>query len=207
MKKRTFSLLVVLSVILLGGCYPDGPDYTEELDVVLTHNNPDYDFTAKGTYAMPDNIVKITGNVQEGQDPEYIPSATASQILARIATNMQNLGYTRVDVGADPDLLLTPASWETTTIYYYYDYWYGWYGGYYGGWGGYYPPVYASSYTTGTLVMMLIDPDDSELAGNGYPINQWTGALNGILTGKYSASRVNPLIDQAFAQSPYLKTN
>ena len=35
----------------------------------------------------------------------------------------------------------------------------------------------------------------------------WTGAINGLLTGSYSSSRINKAIDQSFTQSPYLKTN
>jgi hypothetical protein len=206
MKKGTIFMVTILSVILLAGCYPNGAEYTEDMDIVLTKHNEAYDFTTKGTYAMNDSIVKITGNVQEGEKPDFIPQVTAAQILARIDANMAALGYTKVPlskVDPKPDLLLLPSSWETTTIYYYYDYWYGWWGGYYPYWG--YPPVYAGSYTTGTLLMTLIDPED--IGANGNPIVEWTGALNGILTDKYNPARVNPLIDQAFNQSPYLKTN
>jgi hypothetical protein len=205
MRKRTISFVAILSVIFLWGCYPDGPQYTEDMDLVLTHHNPDYNFVAKGTYAMPDKIVEITGNLQEGDAPEYIPDATAKSILDRVAANMESLGYQRVDISANPDLLLAPASWETTTIYYYYDYWGWWYGGYYPYY-PYYPPVsYGGSYTTGTLLLTLMDPD--ELSGTGNPIQQWTGAINGILDSKYDATRVLPLVDQMFEQSPYLKTN
>jgi hypothetical protein len=103
-----------------------------------------------------------------------------------------------------------PASWETTTIYYYYDYWSYWYGGY---WGWYYPyyPYYGGgyydSYSTGTLIWTVIDTDRSLVGANGNPVFQWTAAVNGILTNVYSANRVNKAIDKAFAQSPYLKTN
>jgi hypothetical protein len=206
MRNKTLSFVAIFCGLLLWGCYPDGPANTEDLDVVITHHNPDYNFVAKGTYAMPDKIVKITGNLQEGDAPVYIPDVTATQILARIDNNMLALGWQKVALNANPkpDLLLTPASWETTTVYYYYDYWYWWYGGYYPYW-GYYPPVSYSSYTTGTLLMTLIDPLD--VGANGIPIREWTGAINGILTGSYAAGRVNPLIDQAFEQSSYLKTN
>jgi hypothetical protein len=204
MRRIFFSLLAFLSVLFLWGCYPDGPTYTEDLDLVLTHHNPDYDFTAKNTYAMPDSIVKITGNVQEGEKPEYIKDIYADQILQMIEANMSDLGWTKVPLNADPDMLLTPAAWETTYIYYYYDYWYWWYGGYYPYW-PYYPPVYSYSYTTGTFLMNLIDP---ALTGtNGNPIKQWTGALNGVLNEVYNESRMTKLINQAFDQSQYLKTN
>jgi hypothetical protein len=202
MKRKILKISFILSGFLLWGCYPQGPDYAEELDVVLTSHNESYDFVAKATYAMPDKIVKITGNLSEGDAPEFIPPATATLILDRIATNMANLGWQRVAVNANPDLLLTPASLETTTIYYWYDYWYWWYGGYYPYWG--YPPVYYDSYTTGTLLMTLIDPKD--LAANGNPIKEWIGAGNGIMTSGFDANRIYSAIDKAYELSPYLKT-
>lgn len=209
MKKRIPFIAFVISMLLFWGCYPQGPEYIEDLDVVLTTHEADYDFGSQATYAMPDQIVKITGNLTEGETPAFVPDVTGLPILARIEDNMAALGYERVELDANPapDLLLVPASWETTTISYYYDYWYWWWGGYYPawGWGGYYPPVYIESYTTGTLYMTLIDKD--VLGANGNPINQWSGAINGILTGVYNASRINTAIDKAFDQSPYLSTN
>lgn len=201
MKNKLTSFLVVALSVLLLGCYPQGPEFTEDLDVVVTNFEDEYDFSSKNTYARPDKIVKITGNLVEGDDPKFIPDATAALILSQIDKNMAELGWTKVEVGANPDVLLTPAGIETTTIYYYYDYWYWWYGAYYPGWG--YPSY--SSYTTGTLIMGLIDPEI--IGANGNAVLQWSGALNGILTNYYDASRVNKLIDQAFKQSPYLKTN
>jgi hypothetical protein len=200
--KGKFTIAVGLLGLLLAGCYPQGPEFVNDLDVVLTDHESDFDFSTRQTYAMPDDIVKITGKLAEGDNPEFIPDAVAVQIIGRIESNMADLGYTRVDVDDDPDLLLLPASWETTTIYWWYDYWYWWYGGY---WGWYYPPMYASSYTTGTLIWSVVDPEVE--AANGNVIRQWRAAINGLLVGTYDAARVNKAIDQAFAQSPYLKTN
>jgi len=118
---------------------------------------------------------------------------------------MTDLGYTKVDISASPNLILAPAALEVTTVSYWYPYW-GWYwGGYYPGWGYPYYPTggYYSSYSTGTLMMNLIDPQTQSADGNA--LTQWTGAANGILTSTYSSDRVNKLIDQAFAQSPYLR--
>ncbi|MBK8883778.1 MAG: DUF4136 domain-containing protein [Bacteroidales bacterium] len=204
MGNKFFSLVTIIGSLFLWGCYPNGPTTTDDLDVVITHHNPNYDFVAMGTYAIPDKIVKITGNLQEGDLPEYLPTANSSSILSRIDANMEALGWTRVALSASPDVFLAPAAWETTTINYYYDYWYWWWGGYYPSY-PYYPPSYSSSYITGTLLLTIMDPD--ELDGNDYPIQQWTGVLNGILNEKFDAARINKLIDQAFSQSPYLKTN
>ena len=208
MKKSILSFVSVIIVLFLWGCYPDGPDYIEEMDVVLTYHSDTYDFVSKATYAMPDKIVKITGNLLEGEDPETIPDIYAEKILSQIEENMQAYGWERVDDVTDTaniDMLLFPAAWETTTIYYYYDYWSWWYGGYYPYWG--YPPYYyyGGSYSTGTLLMSLVDP--KEVATNGNPVVQWSGAVNGILTDTYDATRMNTAIDKAFSQSPYLKTN
>jgi hypothetical protein len=205
MKKRISIVSIVAGVLLLGGCYPHGAEYVEDLDVVLTKHNEEYDFTAKATYAMPDKIVKITGDVAEGEEPSFIPDVNAQVILGTIANNMADLGWERVDIENNPDLFLLPAAWETTTIYYWYDYWGWWYGGYWGGYWPYYPPVYASSYTTGTLLMSITDPDIISTDGNR--INQWSGAVNGLLTGSFNASRINEAINKTFAISPYLKTN
>jgi hypothetical protein len=212
MKRKILIIVGFFGALLLASCYPDGPDYAEELDVVLTYHNPDYIFGTKTTYAMPDKIVKITGNLQEGDAPSFIPATTAALILSRIEENMTALGYQRVSLESEgADLLLLPAAWETTTVSVWYDYWYWWYGGYYPGWGWgggyypYYPPVYVSSYTTGTLIMNLMDK--TEIGANGNPVLEWTGAINGVMTNTYDATRINTAIDKAFDQSPYLKTN
>lgn len=202
-RSKSISVLAMLMIGLLAGCYPQGPEYVDDLDVVLTDYEPTYDFASKGTYARPDRIVKITGDVAEGEAPEFIPDATATLIIAQIDKNMAALGWQKADVDEDADVLLTPAAWETTTILYYYDYWYWWWGGYYPWWGYY--PGYATSYSTGTLLMRMIDPD--VVGANGNPVTQWAGAINGILTNSYNATRVNTAIDRTFAQSPYLKTN
>ena len=79
MKKRFSIALISISMLLLWGCYPGGPDYVEELDVSLTKHNPEYDFASKATYAMPDKIVKITGNLVEGEDPAYHSGCNGSE--------------------------------------------------------------------------------------------------------------------------------
>lgn len=195
------SILLYLGLgLLLASCYPQGPDYYQDLDVVLTDFDDQFDFTSKGTYAMPDNIVKITGNLVEGETPEFVKEPYNSQMLDLIETNMTNLGWTRVDDAATADVVMFPAVWTNTTVYYWYNYWC-WYYPYYCGWGWGYPSV--SSYTTGTLVMTMVVDGDEYVE----PTRVWSGAINGLLTGAYNTTRVTNSINQAFNQSPYLKTN
>ena len=113
---------------------------------------------------------------------------------------MAALGWTKTEDPANADLVLLPAVWTNTTVYYWYDYWC-WYYPYYCGWGWGYPSV--SSYTTGTLVMTLVADGDDYID----PSRVWTGAATDCSPAPYNTTRVNNGIDQAFEQSPYLKTN
>lgn len=195
MKRKIFYLLAV--VLLFSGCYPDGAEYYEETDIVYTDYDAEFDFTNKGTYSMPDSIVKVTGNLAEGEDPEFVKEPYNSEILAKIAANMSALGYTKTDDPEDADLVLFPAVWMNTTVYYWYNYWC-WYYPYYCGWGWGYPSV--TTQTTGTLVMTLIADEANYLD----PARVWTSMANGLMSGSYNTTRVSKAIDQAFEQSPYL---
>jgi hypothetical protein len=199
MKRKFFVLAVIASLSFLWGCYPDGAEYYEETDIVYTNYDDGYNFASKGTYSIPDKIVKITGELAEGEDPEFVKEPYNTQVLQKIQSNMTALGYTKVTDPATADLVLFPAVWTNTTVYYYYDYWC-WYYPYYCGWGWGYPSV--TSYTTGTLLMTLV-ADGKEYV---QPTNVWTAAVNGLMSGAYDVSRVNKAIDQAFKQSPYLNT-
>ena len=199
--------LLAASMLLLAACYPQGPEYVEDADIVYTTYEPEYDFTDKQTYAMPDKIV-VDVDIKDGDTTvTYMKDIYATPILAAIEANMNAYGWDRVGVNQDPDLLLTPGGITSTTFYY--SYWYDWwYGGYWGGWGWYYPPYYTvSSYTTGTMIMVLADPNQS----SNSPINRspalWLSAANGLLTGYSDINRVTNSINQSFKQSPYLKIN
>ncbi len=205
---RIFKLFTVatLTGLVFGGCYPGGADYTSDYDAVYTDFNDTFNFKAFNTYAMPDQIVVDIEITNDGDTiPEYMKSIYSDPILAQIAENMANYGWTRVDISDNPDLLLSPAGQSSTT--YYYSYWYDWwYGGYYPGWGWYYPPYYTvSSYTTGSLIMTIADPNlDSPI--NRSPM-EWVGVVNGVLTNSANITRALNGIDQAYTQSPYLKIN
>jgi hypothetical protein len=200
-------LMAALPVVLLS-CYPAGPEYVEDLDVTYTTFDEDFDFQSRQTYAMPNKIV-VDVDIEDGDTTWiYMKDVFATPILAAIDDNLESRGWEKVDISQQPDVLVTPGALSSTT--YFYSYWYDWwYGGWYGGyWGWYYPPYYTvSSYTTGSMIITMADPnveDDS-------PINQsetaWIAVGNGLFSGAYDISRVTDAIDEAFEQSPYLKLN
>ena len=206
MKRKFVAIVFLTGILFFGGCYPDGADYVEDLDVVYSVYDKDTDFVSKGTYSLPDKIVKITGD-DEG-DIEYVNDIYARPTLAQIDKNMQALGWTKTTADK-ADVQILPAAWTTTTVFYWGywgDYWC-WYYPYYCGGGGWYYPYYPtySSVTTGTLLLTMVDPKVENPVGGKKVV--WTAALNGLYQASYVASRVNGLIDQAFTQSPYLKTN
>ncbi len=205
MKRILYSLVLFAVQVGFWSCHPGGAEYTDELDVVYSNYDKSYNFQNKGTYSMPDKVTKITGD--DSKPPEYVLDLYGDPILNEIDANMQALGWVKVDVSNNPDIQVLPGAWQTTTIVTggYYGGYYCWYYPYYcGGGGWYYPYPVVSSYTTGTLVMNIVDPNIDTPAGTKQVV--WTGAINGIMDGSYKASRVINGIDQAFAQSPYLLT-
>jgi hypothetical protein len=192
-------ILLAGIILLMVSCYPDGPEYYEDLDLVFTNYTETFDFAGQSTYAIPDKIVKITGNLADGEEPEYVKEPYNTQILSKIESNMAALGWTKAADPESADVVLFPAVWTNTTVYYWYDYWC-WYYYYYCGWGWYYPSV--TTYTTGTLIMAMVPTGEEYIE----PTQVWYSALNGVMSGANDISRINQAIDQAFEQSPYLNT-
>lgn len=206
--KRTISkiMLAAMAGAFLLSCYPAGPEYVEDLDVVYSTYDQEYDFKSQSTYSMPDKIVTDVKIDNGDTTYVYMKDVFAAPILAAIDQNMDKLGWVKKDIATEPDVLITPSVMSSTT--YYYSYWYNWwYGGYYGGyWGWYYPPYYTvSSYTTGSMILTMADPNVESVINQSPAV--WVSAANGLVTGYNDVERVVTAINQAFVQSPYLKTN
>lgn len=210
MKRTTRNLLGgTLVMLLLGGCYPEQPDYINEYDLVYTNHAPDYDILAKRTYALPDSIVILgTGDIDNGEAPDKVDAVYANQILNRIKANMADYGWVKVEDPDSADVVLLPSAVKTLNIdaYYYGGGYWGWYYPYWG-YGWYYPGYYPTytSYTTGSLVMQMNVPKEVSPSENVPVI--WVGVINGLLEGSNAsiADRITNNVDQAFKQSEYLK--
>jgi hypothetical protein len=206
--------LTILALSYLEGCYPKGPEQYTDFDLVYTNYASDSSFQDRKTFALPDSIVKITGDVLTNPDsrPEMMSDVYATPILNQLKQNMMSYGWTEVDKNASPDVILLVSSTTTTNLYYYYDwgYWGWYYPGYYPGWGWYYPgyyPPYVTSFQTGSLFVQMVDVLPSPIPNDGNVPVLWHCILNGLTEGSTSAvlSRVQASINQAFIQSPYLK--
>jgi hypothetical protein len=222
--------ITVRSIILAAGasllaCHPLGIDDASETDTVVTRKAKDYDYSGNLTYDMPDTIAdlcnfdpsKLPDGGAAGSRPSLdcneITHAFDPAILKEISREFEALGYVRVDssAGEKPDVaMLVGALSSNNWVAYSYYPWYPYYGWppYYG-WGIYYPYYPTTSivnYPTGTLVMELVSLKDADTDQQRTP-SIWTGTVSGLLAQgeTTAATRVNTAIDQAFAQSPYLK--
>ena len=205
MKGKLLKLLAFAGIsTMMWGCYPKGPEYVEQYDIVYTNYQKDFTFKGKGKYTMPDSIVKITGEAASGGNVQFMSPSYASLITTRIKQNMAALGYTYVPTAdsAQADFAILNASIQVENYYYsyWYDYWYGWYyPGYWGGW--YYPYPVVTNYTTGSLFMMMVDRKN--ISANDKTPVVWVGIVNGLLEGSSTniTSRINSTIDQAYTQT------
>lgn len=211
-KLRYWLSLIILP--LLAGCYPDGAEYTEDLDLVYTNYYDQFDFKSKKTYAISDSVIKITGDNFDDPDgdgkPTFLSATYSTVIISEVKKNMTSAGWTLVDKNSNPDVILLTSAMTTTNIYYYYDWWYWdwWYPGWYD-WGWYYPgyyyPAYVTGYRSGSIFVQMVDHKATIGADNAVIV--WSCIVNGLAEGGTAdiSNRITRSIDKAFTQSPYLE--
>ena len=204
MRKLKSLFILAFAGLALQACYPGGPEYVEDYDMIFATNADNYDYSKNKTYVMPDTIVDIS----DPDDPNTPPSSGVSPrvVLEEIAQNMTKYGYTRLHVDSvfSADVVVVAQRLLTNNTAYV---WNPWYPCYYCGW---YPPSYSSyNYQTGTLYVTMIDVAESDTAHSGLTKYVWDAGINGLLNGSTSniQRRTTEGVDQMFTQSPYLKVN
>ena len=216
--KKFFTLLLIGMAVF--SCQKD-PD-TEKLDadfVVLTNHDTSFDFTKVNTYFVPDSVLVIGRNSDK---PNYWVNENAEKILNTFRENLDKRGFVEVTDKSQADLGLQVSFVEDTS--YFVDYqggygnpWWGsypgyWSPGYWGSyWGGgyYYPYPIMYSYNVGALMGELVNltaPTTSD-ATTKLPV-VWNSYMAGLLyNSKFNTAASIQSINQAFQQSPYLKTS
>ena len=128
MKADVRKFMVISLILLVSGCYPGGPEFVDQLDLVYTDYDETYNFGSLQTYALPDGVIEIDDE-ESNDPPEFIDELFGDAILDRIRQNMNALGYTEVDEDVeDPDVFILASAMKTTNLYYWYDpcYWCWW---------------------------------------------------------------------------------
>lgn len=208
--KRNCMFYLLIIAITVWGCYPEGPEYVDQLDVVYTNYDDEFEFRAQNTFSVPDSVLEI-GN-QDADDPEFVDPVYGDVIIAQIRQNLAELGWTEVGVDENPDVIILPTAMNTTNLYYHYNwnYWDWYYPGWSSGANWYYPgyyPGYISGYNTGTVFLQMTDPSGMTTPGNDDVPVVWNAVIDGLLQGTTENinERFKININQAFTQSPYLK--
>ena len=184
--------------LFLASCskYPSSSDRLLEDLAVITQYDTKVDFNNFKTYMLVTSIVKITD-----KDTTQLTGTTAQAVLDQIDKDMKSRGFV-LAVGSAPDLGIQVVYYQNTYVYTYsYNYWgypyYGWYYPYY--------PTYYSSYTTGMLSINLVDLKNPDPASQKLYV-RWNAYIRGLLTGTHTTPEITESVDQAFIQTPQLKT-
>ncbi len=201
--RRSARLLVAAAACsVVAACYtsyPTGSSYDASTITAYSKSAP---FGSFKTFALADSVVYLsTSSSLSG-----VSTAYNSTILTALTANMTALGYTQVNNPKTADVVLIPAVTTSTTSGYasygYGSYW-GWYG-YYPSYSYYYPSYTVPySYTTGTLLVGMIN--NGGVTTGSLPII-WVGASVGLLSASnLTASGITSSVNSMFNASPYLK--
>jgi hypothetical protein len=192
---------------LIASCYPEKDRTISDFDLVGTKFADGVNFNDYKTFHLYDSIVIVYDS--SADKPDY-PKEEADIIISRMRQNMLNYGWIEVLPGDTPDVYLEAAVWtsKVSGATYYPGWGYpGWGWGYpgYPGWG--YPGWGVSyySYTTGTVMMYMMDVKNYKY--NDRPADvMWNGGLNGLMSSSNNSNltRIEYSINQAFTQSAYL---
>lgn len=188
----------------------------EDSQVFITNYDRSVNFGQYRTFSLPDSVV-VTTNNQAGLSLDL----AEQQVISRVAQNLTNRGFQRVERGATPDLgvavirVSNVYTGVTTNPYssYYTNYWYG--GGFGPGYGpglGYYP-YYQNYYSFYQVeesywLIEIVDLKNGPVStGTGTSQNQLKVIFQAQVRGEgiFDQQSVDQVINAVFNQAPYLQ--
>lgn len=203
-----FSTLALLAI----ACHKEPtPQDSDNEYLVYTSPSKDVSFASYRTFDLADSLLVIG----QSDKPVYSQSNEALALIQAVRTNMEKMGYiyTPSDPDADLGIQMTYVIKTERYVKYYNDpYWWldypgYWPSGYWGNWTGfYYPYPVTYTYTTNALITDMVDLTDLEREDKPLEV-VWTSYIGGPAGSSLQGdvNRMKSSIDQAFAQSPYLK--
>lgn len=209
MRIRIFIFIVATS-IAGWGCQsePDSAKLIDEM-VVSTNYDPDADFSAYSTYAMPVDTIGFISNNSDDTIIVSPESAFPRHVISALKQNMDDRGYARVNRKENPDIGINLMVVNDFNMFQevVYPGSFGYPGNFYGGYWGYgsyysYPYVNTYAYNTGVLVIEFVD------LKNRTPDNKvkvvWDAYIGDVYSAIDRLAQSKEAIDQAFIQSPYI---
>jgi hypothetical protein len=208
--KSTLFCLLLFSAGLFTACQKQPPlQNLSNNPVILTKYDTSVDFGSYKTFFLSDTISLCTSNPIESSWSD----SNAQSILREVASQMKAAGYTRVSGSPDSsaDLNLKLVGILNVNVYYQSpDYWWGYPGYpnfYYWGNSNWYPYPYTYTIRTGSMILEMADLKNVD-KNKGLRV-VWNAVGSGLIgySNSFIVSQCIAGVDQAFVQSPYLKTN
>ena len=205
--------ILLISVVALLALACQKEPYSQDSDgeyLVYTSPAKDVNFSDFRTFDIADSVLVIG----QTKKPYYSKSNNALALIQAYRTNMEELGYIYLPSNPDAQLgIQVTYAEDTQRFVQYYDdpYWWldypgYWPAGYWGNWTGwYYPYPVTYTYTTNALITDMVNLTAGE--ENGKLKIVWSCYIGGPASASinYDVKRMTKAVDQAFAQSPYLK--
>ncbi|MDQ6477316.1 DUF4136 domain-containing protein [Dyadobacter sp. LHD-138] len=197
LKKASF--LIISATFWLTSCTNDPVNDLSDLEsqVYITNRDKTADFKTFKTFSITDSVIVV-------QDERSTTALTSldKDLLTRIITNMQNLGYTYVAADKKPDVGLSAARVTNTYVNIastpYSSYW----GGYYGGYGYGYPSYYAYQTSESYWSISMLDLKNADTVNKKLNVI-WDAQIRG--SGLGNTGYIDEMVDSIFGQSNYLK--
>ena len=187
---------------------PDSAELIDEM-VVSTNYDPEANFAAYSTYAIPTDTI---GFVSNNSSDTLITSPSSDfprHVLSAIRSNLDARGYQRVSRNEDPDLGVNVMVVNDYNVFQQlvYPNYYGYPGNFYPGYYGYgsyyyYPYVNTYAYNTGVLIVELVDLKNRNTNNEVKVV--WDALMGDVYSTIDRLAQSKDAIDQAFVQSPYL---
>jgi Domain of unknown function (DUF4136) len=205
------SLAALGAAFACAGCitYPTSEERFNDV-IVATNRDPNTDFAAFDTFAIAPAIDYLDASAASPM-PVPLDGSVATPLSEEVARQLTLRGYQEVDPSDDPELGVKITVIKSTVESYSYAPIWG-YGSF--SWGYYYPyfvPVYYG-YDTTLVLIDLIDvrsavPATANEAQTQLP-GVWTAGVYGVLENTVATEVGQAVagIDQAFEQSPYLRS-
>lgn len=202
--------LIIISIcgllVLTSGCsfFSNDTSETENQYISLVYKSPDSKFTYQ-TYAITDSVLYVNGDKNERTS-----NSLTEKVVDLVASQMDACNYKRItDKSVKPDIIVDLSFIITTTTAIYPGYWWDWDWWYWYDW--YYPiypyypyPMYpiASSYSSGSLVIEIVDVNQALTEDNKNVPIVWHGLVRGIIGVDHSDGDMKDAIEKCFTLIP-----
>src|SRR4051812_21503465 len=202
---------IAAAAVLAAACGGTTIDSPQSFGAVVTVVDSGPALRRASTFVLPDTVIRLA------ERGSAIDPTIAHQLVIQVRAHLRAMGWVEIADAREsrPDVVvLLAASTQIQTGLAYGDWYSSW--GYLPYWGTSVDPSWAwgypggavpYSYQSGTLLVAMLDVGaPRDLTTKTIPL-LWAAGLDGLVGDGSTMTRIRAGLDQAFAQSPYLRLN